>query len=107
MSILLSDKSKEFVEKNDISHLLIDITFIEEPCTQIYDPKIEMIKNIDTEKYENLVKVSGNDITLYLSKKFIEIYGKLKEYQLDVGGFFTKVLILKNIDPIIKNTCKI
>lgn len=107
MSILLSDKSKEFVEKNDISHLLIDITFIEEPCTQIYDPKIEMIKKIDTEKYENLEKVSGNDITLYLSKKFIEIYGKLKEYQLDVGGFFTKVLILKNIDPIIKNTCKI
>ena len=107
MSILLSDKSKEFVEKNDISHLLIDITFIEEPCTQIYDPKIEMIKKIDTEKYENLEKVSGNDITLYLSKQFIEIYGKLKEYQLDVGGFFTKVLILKNIDPIIKNTCKI
>ncbi len=107
MSILLSDKSKEFVEKNDISHLLIDITFIEEPCTQIYDPKIEMIKKIDTEKYENLEKVSGNNITLFLSKEFIEIYGKLKEYQLDVGGFFTKVLILKNIDPIIKNTCKI
>jgi len=107
MSILLSDKSKEFVEKNNISHLLIDITFIEEPCTQIYDPKIEMIKNIDTEKYEILEKVSGNKITLYLSKQFIEIYGKLKEYQLDVAGFFKKVLILKNIDPIIKNTCKI
>ena len=107
MSILLSEKSKEFIDKNNISYLLIDITFIEEPCTQIYDPKIEMIKNIDTEKYENLEKVSGNKITLYLSKQFIEIYGKLKEYQLDVGGFFKKVLILKNIDPIIKNTCKI
>ena len=107
MSILLLDKSKEFIKKNNISHLLIDITFIEEPCTQIYDPKIEMIKNIDIEKYENLEKVSGNNITLYLSKQFIEIYGKLKEYQLDVGGFFRKVLILKNIEPIIKNTCKI
>jgi len=107
MSILLSDKSKEFVEKNNISHLLIDITFIEEPCTQIYDPKIEIIKNDNIEKFENLEKVSGNKITLYLSKQFIEIYGKLNEYQLDVGGFFKKVLILKSVDPIIKNICKI
>lgn len=107
MSILLSEKSKEFINKNNISYLLIDIIFIEEPCTQIYDPKIEIIKNDDTEKYENLEKVSGNKISLYLSKQFIEIYGKLNEYQLDIGGFFKKVLIIKNIDPIIKNICKI
>jgi len=107
MSILLSEKSKEFINKNNISYLLIDITFIEEPCTQIYDPKIEIIKSIDTAKYQNFEKVPGDKITLYLSKQFIEIYGKLNEYQLDVGGFFKKVLILKSVDPIIKNICKI
>ncbi len=46
MSILLSNKSKEYLKKINTSNFLVDIDFIEEPCTQIYNPTIGKIKQI-------------------------------------------------------------
>ena len=107
MSISLSNKSKEFLKKSNTTNFLVDIIFIEEPCTQIYNPTIEKIKDVDLEKYEDFEKVSKDNLILYLSDWFIKIYGKLEEYQLDINGIFKKKLIIKNINPIIKNTCKV
>jgi len=45
MSIILTEKSKKFIEKKKITTLSLEIAYIEEPCTQIYDPKIEIIKD--------------------------------------------------------------
>lgn len=107
MSIILSDKSKEYLEKSITSNFIVDVTFIEEPCTQIYNPTVEVIKEVDLEKFKDYDRVSNENLILYLSDWFIKIYGKLEEYHLDVGGFFKKRLTITNIDPIIKNTCKI
>jgi len=107
MSIILSNKSKDFLKKSNTSNFLVDIIFIEEPCTQIYNPTIEKIKDVDLEKYKDLEKVSTDNLILYLSDWFIKMYGKLKEYQLDINGLFKKRMIIKNINPIIKNTCKV
>ena len=107
MSISLSNKSKEYLKKSNISNFLVDIIFIEEPCTQIYNPTLKKITEADIEKYKDFEKVSKDNLILYLSDWFIQIYGKLEEYQLDINGVFKKKLIIKNIDPIIKNTCKV
>ena len=107
MSIVLSNKSKEYLKRSNTSNLLVDITFIEEPCTQIYNPVIEKIEDIDLENYKDFEKVSNDNLILYLSDWFIKIFGKLEEYQLDIDGIFKKKIIIKNINPIIKNTCKV
>jgi hypothetical protein len=107
MSILLSKESKEYLKKNNASNFLVDIIFIEEPCTQIYYATIEKIEEADLEKYKDFENVSKDNLILYLSDWFLKIYGKLEEFQLDVDGFFKKKLTIKNVNPIIKNTCKI
>ncbi|MFX1365634.1 MAG: hypothetical protein ACFFCE_02160 [Promethearchaeota archaeon] len=107
MSIILSNKSEEYLRKSITSNFIVDIMFIEEACTQIYNPTIEYIKDVDLENYKDYEKVSNENLILYLSDWFIKIYGKLEEYHLDVGGFFKKKLTITNIDPIIKNTCRI
>lgn len=107
MSISLSNKSKEFLKKSNTLNFLVDIIFIEEPCTQIYNPTVEKIKDVDLDKYKDFEKVSKDNLILYLSDWFLKIYGKLEEFQLDINGILKKRLIIKNINPIIKNTCKI
>ncbi len=107
MSISLSNKSKEFLKKSNTLNFLVDIIFIEEPCTQIYNPTVEKIKDVDLDKYKDFEKVSKDNLILYLSDWFIKIYGKLEEFQLDINGILKKRLIIKNINPIIKNTCKV
>jgi len=107
MSIILTEKSKKFIEKKKISDLSLEIAYIEEPCTQIYDPKIKIIKEEDLEKYSNYKKVSFNNLTLNVSKSFIELYGDLKNFNLDMGSLIKKKLVIKNVEPIIKNVCNV
>ncbi len=106
MSISLSEKSKKYILKKEITKLLIDINFFEETCTQIYEPLISIMTNNDLKDWEKIEKVSIKNLTLYLSDSFLKIFGKLDEYQLEIGGFLKKMLILTNVDPIIKNICK-
>ena len=107
MSILLSKESEEYLKKNNASNFLVDIIFIEEPCTQIYHATLEKIEEANLEKYKDFETVSKDNLKLYLSDWFLKIYGKLEEFQLDVDGFFKKKLTIKNVEPIIKNTCKV
>ena len=107
MSIILTEKSKKYIEKKKINNISLEITYIEVPCTQIYDPKIEIIKDKDLEKYSSYKKVSNNGLNLNVSKSFIELYGDLNKFELDMGSLIKKKLIIKNIDPIIKNVCKV
>ncbi len=107
MFIALTKESEGYLRKKGIGNLLVDVTLIEEPCTQIYDANITHIKSEDIDKYRNIEKVVDGNLTLILTEQFLKIYGKLDEYQIDLGGFLKKKLILKNVEPIIKNTCKI
>ena len=106
MSIDLSSKSQKYIIKNNVQNILIDVTFFEESCAEIYDPSILLLKNKDLEKYKDLDSISKGDLTLYISKDFIKVFGKLENYQLDTNGIFRNKLFLSNVDPIIKNTCR-
>ncbi len=75
MSIILSKKSQEFIKKNKISNLFIDINFIEEKCVQIYEPKIKIIEGTDLNEYNIFESISTEKLTIFLSEKFIQISG--------------------------------
>ncbi len=107
MSIILTEKSKKFIEKKKITTLSLEIAYVEESCTQIYDPKIKIIKDNKTEKYTSYKRVSSNGLTLNVSKSFIELYGDLNNFELDMGSLIKKKLIIKNVEPIIKNICRV
>ncbi len=107
MSIILTEKSKKFIEKKKITTLSLEIAYIEGPCTQIYDPKIKIIKDNKTEKYTSYKRISRNGLTLNVSKSFIELYGDLNNFELDMGSLIKKKLIIKNVEPIIKNICRV
>ncbi|KKK43889.1 hypothetical protein LCGC14_0745840 [marine sediment metagenome] len=103
--LLLSKNSKKFIEKKNIKNIIIDLDYIEENCAQIYDPRVRTIKDRDLYKFENLPRVSNGELTLYISKPFITKFGRLDEFQLDVGGMIKKGLFLSNVEPIIIDTC--
>ena len=106
MSSILSEKAQEYIKKNKITKILIDVDFIEESCTQIFDPIIKILKNSAMDKYEDFEKIMDDNYIIYISKSFIEKFGKLNEYKIEICGFFKKVLVLTNVDPIIKNICR-
>lgn len=106
MSIVLTNKSREYIGKNNINNLFIDLIYIEESCAQIYDPKVRIIEKRDLEKFEDYDNISIDNLTLYISNAFTKIYGKLDKYLLDTSGIVKKSLVLRNVDSIIRNICK-
>jgi len=106
MSIKLSAKSQKFIAKNNVHNLFIDLAYIEEPCVQIYEPKIKMIEDKNLGKFDEVNRISNESLTIFISDAFTKTYGKLDKYFLDRGGIVKKNLFLRNVDPIIKNICK-
>jgi len=102
----LSENSKKFIKKKNIQNVIIDLDYIEESCAQIYDPRVRIIKDRELDIFKDLTRVSSGELTLYLSKPFIDKFGRLDEFQLDVGGMIKKGLFLSNVEPIIIDTCK-
>lgn len=107
MSIILSNKSKEYIEKNKISHLLIRVSFFTEGCILIKEPKIEIVNEKDMKKYKDHDKIMNENLTLLISNDFREIFDQKNKFCLDLGGTFKKKIILKNFQPIIIRTCKV
>ena len=106
LTLFLSENSKNFIKKKNIQNIIADLDYIEESCAQIYDPRVRIIKDRELDIFKDLTKVSNGELTLYLSKSFINKFGKLDEFQLDVGGLIKKGLYLSNVEPIIIDTCK-
>jgi hypothetical protein len=109
MDIELSSDAEQFlVEKKNISGLLIDICKIDEGCTRIYNPTIEILENgKNPEKKEINIKQEKEKYSLFVTQCFSEIYGGLKKLKIHVGGLFEKMLILENIEARTKNICKV
>ncbi|KKM83651.1 hypothetical protein LCGC14_1307310, partial [marine sediment metagenome] len=103
-TLLLSENSKKFIEKKNIQNVIADLDYIEESCAQIYDPRVRIIKDRELDIFKDLTKVSNGELTLYLSKPFMDKFGGLDEFQLDVGGVIRKGLFLSNVEPIIIDT---
>lgn len=106
LTLVLSENSKKFIKKKNIQNIIADLDYIEESCAQIYDPRVRIIKDRELDIFKDLTKVSNGELTLYLSKSFINKFGKLDEFQLDVGGVIKKRLFLSNVEPIIIDICK-
>ncbi|MHA1291774.1 MAG: hypothetical protein ACTSQJ_03785 [Promethearchaeota archaeon] len=107
MTIILSDQAKEFLEKNNIEKLLIDVSVIKEACLEIVSPSLIVVKDNDLESIKYQVEISTGFLNVYISKKFIKIFGNYHEYKINLKGFFEKTLTLGNVNPIIKNICDI
>ena len=106
MSVNLSTEAKEYIKNNDIKYLLLEVDIIEEGCTAIYNPNLKIISNkIDSEKEIEYIKTQN--IQFFISKDFHSIFGTQKRFELDLVGFFEKVLTITNIEAKTKNICKV
>ena len=107
MSIILTNESKEYIEKNDVTNILIDVIIIREACLEIKNPTLNIIKEDGVESIKDPIKITLGTLNVYISRKFIKTFGNHEEYQIDMSGFFEKRLTLKNINPININTCNV
>jgi len=107
MMIILSNKAKGYIKKKCIKNLLIKISFFTEGCVHVYEPKIETIIPENIKNYLKNDNFDINGIHVYLSNQYNEIYKNQKDIHVDLQKFPRKKLIIKNIDPIIINACKL
>lgn len=109
MHIKISSEAKQFlVKKEKVTRLLIDIDQIDEGCTRIYNPKIELLENgKEPEEIKISIEMELEGYTFFISRRFSEIYGSISELIIDIGGLFEKVLIIDNIEAQTKNICKV
>ncbi|MHA1583860.1 MAG: hypothetical protein ACTSVU_07270 [Promethearchaeota archaeon] len=106
MLIRVLEKAANFLEKKHPNAILCDLEELTEPCTKIFNPKIIVLNNSNE---IGLKKKSGEykSIPFYLSKNFENKFDLPDTLIIGIEGWFTKHLYIKNIDPIIINTCKI
>ncbi|MFO8017080.1 MAG: hypothetical protein R6U96_00450 [Promethearchaeia archaeon] len=109
MKIKISSEAHEFLkEKEKVTGLWILIDQIDEECTRIYNPSIKLLKNNNPPPSSEIErKIESRDYSVFISKRFSEIYGEADEVQIDTGGFFEKILLISNIDAKSKNICKV
>ncbi|MHA1744740.1 MAG: hypothetical protein ACTSWW_02005 [Promethearchaeota archaeon] len=97
-------KARAFLAKQKRTEFLLDVEFTEEPCVQIHSPVFRLfIEN--PEKFHTVVRTE--DITLFFSPSFLDVFALPSTLNVSVEGLLRKHLIVKNVDPIIKNICKI
>jgi hypothetical protein len=104
ISLQCDAKAQAFLGKQKSTEFLLDVELTEEPCVQIYSPILRVFtENPDTFP----TVVCANDMTLYFSPSFMELFSLPPTLHISVEGLLRKHLTVKNIDPIIKNICKI
>ncbi|MFO7797305.1 MAG: hypothetical protein ACQERB_13890 [Promethearchaeati archaeon] len=106
MSINFSTEAKDFIKNNNIKYLFLDVDTIEEGCTAIYNPNLKIVSNkINSEQV--IENIETEDIQLFISKDFNSLFGIQKQFEVDLVGFFEKVLTITNIEAKTKNICKV
>jgi len=107
MNVSFSNKARQYTKKKKIINILVKISFFTQGCVHIYEPKLEPISNDKLGNFQKNKRIIVNGFTIYLSDQFLEIYNTQKEIHIDLQKFPKQKLILKNIDPIIIQTCKL
>ena len=106
MVVNFSEKVKQYCSSKQISDLVLVVDFMEEPCTQIYTPIVRPFKK--KENIADFTQIGNFDgINLYYDSQFSEIFGISDELSFDLKGLLKKHIELLNMDPIIKNVCKL
>ena len=104
--IILTEKLRKYLQEKTISYLLAKVSFFSEGCVLIKEPKFEVLNANDLEEFQANEKITKDQLTLYISDDFNEIFGSEEEFYLDLKGVLRKKIIIKNIQPIMKRTCK-
>lgn len=106
MNVTFSNKAREYTKKKNIINLLVKISFFTQGCVHIYEPKLEPIPDDELGDFQKNERIIANGFTIILSDQYLEIYQNQKELFIDLQKFPRQKLILKNLDPIIIQTCK-
>ena len=102
--IEFDQKAQNLIESKKIDLILLDIEYIEETCTQIFNPIIKIISS----KNPGWNKIpSEEEIEIYNTPKFFKVFKIPPNLIVSTEGLFRKRLMIRNIEPIIKNVCKI
>ena len=104
ITVNFDEKTLGLIQEKSISSFLIDIDLMEEPCVQVISPVIKL-KFSNDDEFEQKINVNG--IEILFSNGFIEQFGKHENLLISIKGLIRKQLFIKNIEPIIKNVCKI
>jgi len=107
MAITLTSPAKKYIQEHNINCLLLEIDTIKEGCTAIYSPNLKQISYEKLQKHNANEIIETEDLKLAISEEFVSIFGNQKEFNLDIQGFFEKVLIMTNIETKTKNICKV
>lgn len=107
MSINLTSSAKKYIQEHNIRCLFLDIDTIEEGCTAIYSPNLKQISYEKLQKHNTNEIIEIEDLKLAISEEFVSLFGNQKEFNLDIQGFFEKVLIITNVETKTKNICKV
>ena len=107
MSVAFSKKAIDYIKKKKIINLLVKISFFTQGCIHIYEPKLEPIPNDKLGNFQKNKRLVVNGINIYLSDQYLETYNTQKELYIDLQKFPKQKLILKNLEPIIIQTCKL
>ena len=104
ITVNFDEKALGLIQEKSISSFLIDTDLMEEPCVQVFSPVIRL-KFSDNDEFEQKVNVNG--IEIFFSNQYIDHFGKHEKILISIKGLIRKQLFIKNIEPIIKNVCKI
>lgn len=97
-------RAMEYVEKKKINNVLLDVEYLEEPCTQIYSPivKPQLMLGSTDKGYRNM-----QGLLIEFSEQYLNLFDFSQDVIISTEGLLKKHLSVKNIDPIIKNVCTI
>jgi len=116
LAIQWTEKALRYVGDRHITYLMLDVELIEEPCTQIWNPKITPGSDqgaVPPQYKEWPVDSAGStpprSVTLrvYASEAFESEFGHPARLHISLEGLLKKSLVLGNIEPKITNICKI
>ena len=104
ITVNFDEKALGLIQEKSISSFLIDADLMEEPCVQVFSPVIKL-KFSNNDEFEQKTNVNG--IEILFSNQYIEQFGKHESLLISIKGLIRKKLFVRNIEPIIKNVCKI
>ena len=106
IEIEFSDRAQKYISEKNYRHLLIKISLFSEKCVQIYEPVIISLSSEELDFYQDCTQLTINGMVIYLDKQFLELYPSISQIFIERQRF-PKRLFIKNLDPIIINTCRV
>ncbi|MHA1675100.1 MAG: hypothetical protein ACTSYI_15900 [Promethearchaeota archaeon] len=109
LSLIFQPGVVSYVQSKNIQQLHVTVNLHEEPCTQIYSPKIiPIVKETDKKNIaKDAFTISSNGLKVFFSPEFVQKFAPEGEINFQLKGLLKKRIEITNIDPIITNTCKV